>query len=372
MKPKVNDIIELTIDRLTYNGGRGIGRLNNFAIFVQGATAPGDFTQAKIIQVKKNHAIAQLVKIIEPSLHRIEPPCEYFKSCGGCQWQHLTYDEQIKQKTEFILFTLKKLNITLPVNFLNSDNKYNYRNRIQLNYLNKQLGYFQNYSNSHVPIKECKIANQKINGLISNFNPIDQHKRYEFALTVNGDANYYPVNKKDPHNLFSQVNNDINGKLIELVLNEIHPDYDQTIYDAYCGSGNFTYKIKNKAPLAKVIGIDFSRSNILKTQDNHSNIKFINAKVENYFRKNPAPHSSLTLLDPPRAGCDESLFKNICSEKIIYISCDLSTFERDARRLINQGYKMQKITGLDMFPQTYHLETFSVFIKDEDSTKVNF
>ena len=110
MKPNVGDILELNIDRLTYNGGRGLGRHNNFVIFIAD-TAPGDSVKIKITESKKNYAVAELIEVLEPGPNRISPKCQYYDQCGGCQLQHITYDEQLKQKKSFLDKSAKNLKI---------------------------------------------------------------------------------------------------------------------------------------------------------------------------------------------------------------------------------------------------------------------
>ena len=112
MKPNVGDILDLNIDRLTYNGGRGLGRHFNFVVFVAN-TAPGDKVSVKIIESKKNYAVAKLIKILSPGPNRIDPLCEYYEHCGGCQLQHITYSEQLEQKKSFLKKSIKNLKLDL-------------------------------------------------------------------------------------------------------------------------------------------------------------------------------------------------------------------------------------------------------------------
>ena len=90
------DIVELRIDRVAF-GGQGIARLDGLVIFVKGAI-PGDRVRALILRKKKAYAEAKIQELLVPSSDRIEAPCPYFGICGGCQWQHVTYERQLEYK----------------------------------------------------------------------------------------------------------------------------------------------------------------------------------------------------------------------------------------------------------------------------------
>ncbi len=361
MKPNVGDILELNIDRLTYNGGRGLGRHFNFVVFVPD-TAPGDKVSVKIIESKKSYAIAKLIKILESGPNRIEPTCEYYEHCGGCQLQHITYGEQLKQKKSFIEKSIKNLKLNIDTNVIASPSQFNYRNRIQLHKKNNIVGYYKKKSHELIPIKKCIIADQAINNKLASIKPTSE--RVEVALNQSGQVIIRNPKKSDSNNLFSQVNSGINELLVNYVLKEaIKDDYTQ-VYDAYCGQGNFTFPLYNKFENTKITGVEYSSKNIESARSKNPNIDFVESSVEKYFKFNPAKKNSLVVLDPPRAGCDKSVFNNISSsKKIIYISCDLSTFERDAKILLKNNFNLESLVGFDMFPQTSHIEVCGVFNK---------
>jgi len=99
--------VELTIESLAY-GGKGVGRLDGLVVFVEG-TAPGDRVVARITRKKPDYAEAAMEKLIEPSPHRVEPPCPLFGQCGGCSALHIAYDEQIRQKASQVREALARI-----------------------------------------------------------------------------------------------------------------------------------------------------------------------------------------------------------------------------------------------------------------------
>ncbi len=363
MKPNVDDIFEIKIDRITYNGGRGIGRHFNFVVFVEGA-APGETLTVKVTKVKKSYCEAKLIKIIEPGPNRVTPTCQYYENCGGCQLQHISYEEQIIQKQSIVARVAKNLKVNIQPDIIESPKKINYRNRIQLHNKNSKLGFYKKNSHSFLEIHSCLIANEKINLHIKNILPSSE--RVEIALTTEGKVITRNPKKNNIHNLFSQVNTEVNQLLTQYILSFIEGKNYSHIYDAYCGQGNFTFPIHALAQTTPITGIEFSHNNIRAAKSKLSDINFVESSVENYFKQQPAIENSLVLLDPPRSGCHKTIFKNINkAKKIIYISCDLSTFERDAKILIQQGFQIIQFKGFDMFPQTSHIEVCAHFLKIE-------
>ena len=99
--------IQLTLDKWSH-GGEGLAFEAHRPIFVPGGV-PGDVVDAHIISEKKQYARALINKVLEPGPSRVEPPCPYYADCGGCQWQHANYPEQLKAKRQLLMETLHKV-----------------------------------------------------------------------------------------------------------------------------------------------------------------------------------------------------------------------------------------------------------------------
>src|SRR5659263_433880 len=95
-KPKTHDELELTIDNLAF-GGKGVARRACFVIFVEGAV-PGDRVRAVVTRVRRSFAEARVKELLNQSPERVEPKCRHFGVCGGCSWQTLSYDAQLRYK----------------------------------------------------------------------------------------------------------------------------------------------------------------------------------------------------------------------------------------------------------------------------------
>src|SRR5512142_87277 len=88
--------LELSIDSLAF-GGNGVARLNGFVVFVRRGL-PGDRVRARVTKVKRNHAEAAMLEVLEPGADRVEAPCAHFPVCGGCRFQDLAYEAQAAAK----------------------------------------------------------------------------------------------------------------------------------------------------------------------------------------------------------------------------------------------------------------------------------
>jgi len=135
MKIKKNQEINLAIEKVAF-GGQGIGRVDDFVIFVD-KVVPGDRVVARVRKVKKNYAEAQVVQIIEPSPRRILPQCQHFEYCGGCKWQNLPYETQLQYKFEHVKESLEKLGRTIPETIfpvLPSPQIFGYRNKMEFSF----------------------------------------------------------------------------------------------------------------------------------------------------------------------------------------------------------------------------------------------
>jgi 23S rRNA (uracil1939-C5)-methyltransferase len=135
MIPKKGDIVELTIDRVAF-GGQGIARLDGLVIFVKGAI-PGDRVNALIFRKKKAYAEAKIQELLVPSSDRIEAPCPYFGTCGGCQWQHVAYERQIEYKRGHVEEALSHIGSLSGVEVhdaIPSEKKFAYRNKMEFSF----------------------------------------------------------------------------------------------------------------------------------------------------------------------------------------------------------------------------------------------
>lgn len=155
----------MTIDNMGYEG-EGVGKIDNFTVFVAGAVI-GEKVKIKIVKISKNFAFGKLLEIIEASPSRIEPVCSIYKSCGGCNIQHLDYKAQLDFKTNRVIQVINrigKLEEVIIHPTLGMESPYNYRNKVQLPVSNKngevKIGFYAARSHDIINMETCHIQDK--------------------------------------------------------------------------------------------------------------------------------------------------------------------------------------------------------------------
>jgi tRNA/tmRNA/rRNA uracil-C5-methylase (TrmA/RlmC/RlmD family) len=155
---------QVTIDSVAY-GGSGIAKINHLIVFVP-FTAPGDTAEIEITEVKPNFAKARVVQMTTFSPQRCQPVCPFFGSCGGCQYQHIAYEHQVKIKEAQIKDIFQRIgnfhdpqvNTVVP-----SDQAYGYRIKAEFHIKTGLMGYFANDNRTILDIPACPLVDDKIN-----------------------------------------------------------------------------------------------------------------------------------------------------------------------------------------------------------------
>ena len=393
--------MEVKIEKLD-NLGRGITYINDKICFIEN-TLVNEIVNIEITKENKKYLEAKVINYIEKSPFRIEEECPYSSICGGCNLNHMCYNDEIKFKNKKIKDIMTKygnIDSNLVENIVYSD-RNNYRNKIILHGKDNELGLYKKESNEIIPIKECLLVNPKINEIINILNNINKGIQEVIIKTSNDNSNvmvsitgevtsidelinicnvliindkYYTNdkviltsigNKKyfESINSFFQVNNSLTKDLYNEVLINVKDKNYKKVLDLYCGTGTIGIYIKDYVD--SVIGIDYNKSNIEdaiknKELNNIDNIDFICDKVENKI--DTFTDIDLVIVDPPRAGLDpktKDYLKKINSNEIIYVSCDPMTLSRDIKDL-SDTYKVKYIKPFNMFPRTYHCESVCV------------
>jgi 23S rRNA (uracil1939-C5)-methyltransferase len=370
----MSQILEIEIEKLSF-GGDGIGRLDGLVYFVP-FSAPRDRLKVQVIEKKKNFVRAEIVEILSPGPSRIQAPCPVFGRCGGCTWQHISYEEQLRQKQQIVEEQLKRLiPIGLQVDpIIPSPKPFRYRNRVQLKYDGKQLGFFERQSHSIVDISDCPITEEVITKEIPILKAELDHKNSAPVAKIEllrtpwnqiekafEDSPYEGVG-------FSQVNSAQNENLLSKTLEWMNGLKSSVVYDLYAGAGNFTFPLMDQFTHAYFEAVELSEKSVQAAQKlirdqniSPRRIKFYLSDVELYLKRRPLEPDSLVLLDPPRAGCSENVIRILAGQKvqkIFYISCNPAALARDLERFKRFGpWVPLRVQPFDMFPQTDHVET---------------
>ncbi len=374
----------MSIERIVPRG-YGIAHADGLTIFVALA-APGDRVKIEIVETKGLVAFAEIVEVLEAGPNRITPPCEYFGSCGGCDFQQMSYSEQLASKVEIIrdcLRRIAKIDYTDEIAIIASPKEFEYRSRAQwhLKPNTRGIGYYRRNSRSLVAIDKCpKLVpelNQELARLRENlpWESVWSEKAYieaasgDDGISVNSPRLIEPQEIsfsaagegfKYSADVFFQGNQLLIPQLIETAISGAEGNL---ALDLYCGVGLFSLPTARK--FANVIGIEENPAAIKyakrnATDNGHTNLKFKAESVRRYLFADPPKDVDFVLLDPPRAGTEKETMTNLIAlgaAHISYVACEPSVLARDLKRFNEAGYKLDSITAVDLFPQTHHVET---------------
>lgn len=375
--PLLGSKINLRIEKLAI-GGAGVARHEGMVVFVP-QVAPNEEILAEITLVKKNFLEAKLLEVLKPSPERRQPPCSVAHVCGGCNWQHITEQEQRRQKEKLVLETIQKFNRGVEFEYLpikESPRVFRYRNRIQPKYKNGRFGFFARNSHEIVEIEDCLITEETLTQKFPKVKTWVQGKntkelqRLEMYISEEGPVRYGLITDEDDGIGFSQVNRFQNEDLIRTALEWSGQDQFDKVFDLYAGAGNFTFPLADKYPQAKIVGVELNPKLVEKAKSKITDprVTYFQSDVESYMRRASIGKNDLVVLDPPRAGASEEIMKKLASaqpKKIIYISCHPVSLARDLNWIFDWSQKLgtrmklSRVQAFEMFPQTDHVETIA-------------
>ena len=392
--------------------GDGIAQGEDGLIFVERGL-PQEQVEIHLTEKKKHFERGVIDEIKSCSSERVEPACPYFGRCGGCQLQHQSEEGQKHFKMQKVKELLMRYaSYQGPIEPLKTGSHFHYRNKVILEVKDRKLCYHQGKSDQLVPIDYCLLLPVKMNSLIASLSTylkkesafqkiqIRMNEQDEFLLSIEGSfvpetllsyldefkikvlyKNQQIVYQSGPFEMklfnqvftlsdqsFFQVNSEMTSVLYEQVIEEVRKKKPKVLLDLYCGTG--TLGLIASPYCSQVIGVEVVSSAIQnallnKEQNQVSNITFYEGKVEDVIAT--LPRCDFVIVDPPRKGLDEKTKETLLRiqpDVICYVSCDPVTFARDLKTLTSI-YTIEKITPIDLFPQTYHVECVGVLYKNK-------
>ncbi len=375
---------EVRIEGVTHDG-RGIARIGGEVTFVAGVI-PGELVRIQLQRHRKGYAVAVLQEVLEPSPHRVTPPCPYVGPCGGCSWQHVAYPEQLRLKQHIVQEQFRRIGHLTDVEVLpviGMDDPWGYRNHARFSVGRKHgdIGFMQAGTHRLVPIRHCLLMAPAINEALAWF---QERKVPSTALNLRygvntGDLMIQPAFPDDRYPTgqptyrevlagvsfeisapaFFQVNTRQAEVLVRLVQEGLALQPGESVADVYAGVGTFAAVL---APLAQeVFYIEESGPayrNAMANLGPFPNVELLAGKAEDVFPTLPAVPDAV-VVDPPRTGCHRRLVDALVAlgpSRIAYVSCDPGTLARDLRLLHDGGYRIGPVQPVDMFPHTWHVE----------------
>jgi 23S rRNA (uracil1939-C5)-methyltransferase len=401
---------KLEIERVAY-GGEGVARLPDGKVaFVRGGL-PGDVVDVEIHKEKKRFAKGLATKVVAAGEGRFTTACPHVDDvghgCGGCHFQsaHYAFEWQWKAAAALDAFSRAARTPLDGVDIVrhSSPAPEGYRRRLRVHIDRRgTVGFFS--SGSHFiagPASDCLVAHPtlrraaevlKLRGpgtalleldageekvvvraqvprqptptltapivgieLVSKESDPQSVGTLEFELDVRGQARTLRVGA------FTQANARMNDVLVTSALMALDLSADERVLELYCGAGNFTLDIARQG--GRVVAVDVGASAIeagRAAAQRHGLTDRIQWEVGNLRRGLPELDGAFdaVLLDPPRSGAKDvaEAIAALACPKVVYVSCDAPTAGRDVGQLLQSGYTIERITLVDMFPRTSHVE----------------
>jgi 23S rRNA (uracil1939-C5)-methyltransferase len=391
-------------------------------IFVRGAI-PGETVEVEIDEERRDFSRATVTRVIEASPFRVTPPCPYFGICGGCQFQHIEYREQVVMKEQVLRDCLARI-AGIHAELLPSltGTPWHHRYRGQFKTSGGEIGFFRENTRELVPVSHCLLMRPDINDslsviagilkemrtpdvppfelhlsagegvtcflkvpdkaeLLSLFRDLARHlidaglagvtiaTAAGNRLTFGAERSLLRLNElvfAFSGAAFFQSNWDLNGDLIRTLLQELSPLTGKSVLDLYAGAGNFSLPLSREA--LRVIAVEENSQAVGDGRRNCrrnriGNCRFVRTAAESL----QVPEGiDVLILDPPRTGLTKRVMQLVLAmepARIVYVSCNPSTLARDLKKL-SVRYTVQSARMVDFFPQTYHVESVVHLTKD--------
>lgn len=340
--------VDLQIQDVAF-GGKGVARDQGKAVFVP-FTIEGELITAKIVREKKQFTEAEVIELLEPSPHRVAPECPYFGRCGGCSYQHISYEHQLELKGKQVEQAMRRIGRLSEPSMrpiIPSPLPYGYRNRITVHAEDNVVGFYRRDVHQLMDIESCPIAARAVNEALA---------RLRAGRARDG---HYTLRAHAGPRVFAQTNDAVAEALADLIAGTL-PREAKLLIDAFCGAGFFTKRLGPQ--FERVVGIDWDRFAIEAAQkDAGANEAYISGDVTTelgWLLQQSDLASTALIVDPPATGLSAEMRRAILEtppHTMIYVSCNPPTLARDLAEL-QQRFAVISITPLDMFPQTAEIE----------------
>jgi len=411
--------IDVSIESLAY-GGSAIARHEGKALFVPGA-APGERVRVRVTADHGSWSEAEIVSILEKSPSRVDPPCPIVTECGGCPWQHVDYASQLDAKHQAVVEALRRiagLDDVAVDPIVPSPDTFGYRNRLSLRFEGGRIGFYQSRTNRLVPVPDCLLAVDEVRhalpaverflaslttrvmrveiasrgllpgvsvavqsaGRLRHGDTLAAHAVVEDrqgqirGLVMHGRGwkrawgdprrcfEVAPgVFVNFPGASFGQVNSRANLDLVKLVVARCTETPPARLVELYAGAGNFSFAVAQRS--GRVLAVDEDEGAIeagrtAAREAGIRNLKFAASRAEAWLAEAKGPVDVL-LVDPPRSGLAAAAASAAAlgASRVVYVSCNPTTLARDVRVLVGAGYRVSSVSPIDLFPQTFHVET---------------
>ena len=397
------------------HGGAAVAR-DDGKVWLVNYALPGEVVEAEPRGRQGGVAVADATRVIEASPHRVTAPCPYFGQCGGCQLQHAAYAHQLELKRQVVEEAWSRAGLRLPPDtaVLGMDDPWRYRIRGEFEALASaggwRFGFHRMRSHSVLSIDSCLIHDRRIESALPAFaqaaNELELKGLQNLLLTVEPTGHgllwrlrfhgrepkwprdefahrvaellpeavllddamsleFWDMTFRVRSDTFVQTNYQQMLVLYSTALSMLAAQPGDRILDLYAGIG--TISVAAARDSAGVTAIEENPHAVqlgrLNARINSARVEYLPGKVETELRGVRLGRHQAVILDPPRAGCEPAALAELIrlgAERLVYVSCEPSTHARDLVGLVRGGYRVRRAAIVDMFPQTYHIESVAL------------
>jgi 23S rRNA (uracil1939-C5)-methyltransferase len=376
-------------------GGRMLARHEGQVIFVLGAI-PGERVRVHVERVTRQLGFAEVIEVLEPSPDR--RPGEIDLACGGSLYAHIAYARQLSLKSELLAdaFTrIAKISLAGPTEVMAS-REDGYRLRARLHVRNGKVGFFREGTHD---LCNADLTRQLLPDTIEALKRLEievpdfgQAASCEVLENIPADQRAIQIDfRQAPSEIHggSQVTDrfSVGGSVVSLV-HDVRSFFqgnrwilaafaervvshipDGSVTDLYAGVGLFAVWLAalGRTEIVAVEGDSFSAADLERNAAPYGQaVGVIHSSVEEYLERRSVRPPATMVLDPPRTGVSSEAMSGILALKpgrVVYVSCDVATLARDARRFVEAGYGLEHLEAFDLFPNTAHVETLAVFVR---------
>ncbi len=369
------------------HGGEAVGRHEGQVVFARGAI-PGERVIASVTDAPGHGRFirATTVEVLEASAERVLPPCAYFGSCGGCDWQYMTLAAQRRFKARVVIDQLTRIGREpagrwddLRVDALPGDESgLGWRTRMRYAVDDQgHAGLRAHHSHDIVPIEECLIAAPAIGGtevLGQDWTGVTD----VLAVQPQGAAVVLPDPRPGEARVhetaagrewtfdataFWQVHAGAAQALVDAVGEFLAPATGEHLLDLYAGVGLFAGAFADDlGPGGRIDAVESDHTAVKgarRSLHGEPTVHIHHDRVDRWLRQGSLRRCDLIVLDPPRTGAGREVMERMSKlspRAIVYVACDPAAFARDVASMSESGWRLRELRAFDMFPMTHHVE----------------
>jgi 23S rRNA (uracil1939-C5)-methyltransferase len=380
MNPIEAATVAVRIERVVA-GGSGLGRYEGRVVLVP-MTAPGDFVEARL---SANGPRAELIQVIEHGPNRVQPACQHYGECGGCDLMHLSYEAQLTAKGDLVLDAMRRIYGDLELPFLDVvSNPKPFGSRSRATWrpaMDGSAGYVRRASHEVFQVAHCPVLDPALEAARAEIRTTNQVRGLTNGRDISMAKDGLPAAEIEfkvagerlwtSADAFFQACTSLLVQFVRHVVDLAGTGKPRIVYELYAGIGLFTLPLARRAAGVETVesgsvAVRYARMNVAAA--GLTNVDVHESTAERWLARQQRRRPDVILVDPPRVGLSTAVTRGLIAlgaDRLVYVSCDPATFARDARVFVDAGFRIESWAAFDLFPQTHHVELVASFVRTD-------